>query len=181
MLWKDTAAPAGMFNLQSPSLRGYKFTASLIHPLLSIIPTCNYAAPRYHSTYKMEIWSKIIPVHCQSSLPQAAAHSALEVSLSSCRRAQTERAPKLREASLLNKLAAIQQTQVQRLSPENKGGFLCVPFWADYRNGGAVQLIPYIITCYFIGYFNLWVRWPFSGLQVTFPNSGFPLFYCSTH
>jgi hypothetical protein len=40
------------------------------------------------------------------------------------------------ETSLLSKPAATQQTQVQRLSPENKGGFSYVLFRAGYRNGG---------------------------------------------
>jgi hypothetical protein len=60
------------------------------------------------------------------------------------------------EASLLCKLAATQRTHVQRLSTENKGGFSYIPFRAGYRNGGGVQFVPYIITCYFIGCFNLW-------------------------
>jgi hypothetical protein len=58
------------------------------------------------------------------------------------------------EASLLSKQAATQQTQVQRLSLENKEGFPYIPFKAGYRNGG-VQLVPYMVTCYFIGCFNL--------------------------
>jgi hypothetical protein len=59
------------------------------------------------------------------------------------------------EASLLSKLAGTQRTHFQRLSSENKGDFPYVPFRAGYRNG-EVWLIPYIITCYFIGCFNLW-------------------------
>jgi hypothetical protein len=63
-----------------------------------------------------------------------------------------------REASLLGRLAVTQWTRVQRLSPENKGGLPCIPFRAGYRNGvwGGGQLVPYIVTCYFIGCFNLW-------------------------
>jgi hypothetical protein len=93
---------------------------------------------------------------------------------------ETERTPKLL-GILLSKQAATQQTQVQRLSPVNKGGLLYIPFRAGYRNGGGgVQLVPYIITCYFMAVLTSGARWPFSGLQVTFPNSGFPLFHCST-
>jgi hypothetical protein len=62
------------------------------------------------------------------------------------------------EARLLSKPAPTQQTRVQRLSPENKWGFSYIPFRPGYRNGGWVQLVPYIITCYFIGYFNLRAR-----------------------
>jgi hypothetical protein len=63
---------------------------------------------------------------------------------------------KFQEASLLSRPAATQWTQVQRLSPENKGGFPYIPLRVGYRNGGWVQLVPYIITYYFIGCFNLW-------------------------
>jgi hypothetical protein len=42
----------------------------------------------------------------------------------------------LREASLLSRPAATQQTQVQRLSPEDKGGFPYISFRAGYRKGG---------------------------------------------
>jgi hypothetical protein len=42
----------------------------------------------------------------------------------------------LQEASLLSKPAATQRTQVQRLSPENKGGLPYITFRAGYRNGG---------------------------------------------
>jgi hypothetical protein len=59
------------------------------------------------------------------------------------------------ERSLLNKLVVTPKIQVQRLSPEKKGGFPYVPLRAGYRNGG-VQLVPYIIKCHFIGHFNLW-------------------------
>jgi hypothetical protein len=40
------------------------------------------------------------------------------------------------EVSLLSKLAATQWTQVQKLSPKNKGGFPYIPFRASYRNEG---------------------------------------------
>jgi hypothetical protein len=40
------------------------------------------------------------------------------------------------EASLLSKLAVTQQTHVQRLSTENKGGLPFIPFREGYRNGG---------------------------------------------
>jgi hypothetical protein len=60
------------------------------------------------------------------------------------------------EASSFIKPTAAQQTQVQRLNPKNKGSFPYIPFKSGYRNGGWVQLVPYIITCYFIGCFNLW-------------------------
>jgi hypothetical protein len=61
------------------------------------------------------------------------------------------------EARILSKPAATQQTRVERLSTENKGGFPYIPFSAGYRNGvGGLQLVPYITTCYFTGYFNLW-------------------------
>jgi hypothetical protein len=59
------------------------------------------------------------------------------------------------EASLLSKPAATQQTHVQRLSIKNKGSFSYIPFRASYRNEG-VQLVPYIITCYFFSCFKLW-------------------------
>jgi hypothetical protein len=61
----------------------------------------------------------------------------------------------LQEASLLSKPAVTQQTQVQSLSLESKGGFPYIPFRAGYRNE-RLQLVLYIITCYFIGFFNLW-------------------------
>jgi hypothetical protein len=74
-----------------------------------------------------------------------------------CRRAQTEteRGPTFSGSKFIKQAAATQQTQVQRLSPENKGGFPYIPFSAGYRNGG-MQLVPYIITCHFIGHSNLW-------------------------
>jgi hypothetical protein len=61
-----------------------------------------------------------------------------------------------------------QWTRVQRLSPENKGGFPYMPFRTGSRNGVCVRYsipemvcvwgtaCPYMITCYFIGCFNLW-------------------------
>jgi hypothetical protein len=63
------------------------------------------------------------------------------------------------EASVLSKLAVTQWTQVQSLSTKSKGGCPFIPLREGYRNGGGIKLIkfvPYIITCYFIGYFNLW-------------------------
>jgi hypothetical protein len=67
-----------------------------------------------------------------------------------CRRAQTEteRPPSFWEASLLSKTAATQLTHVQRLSTKKKG-------LQKSGAGEGVQLVPYIITCYFIGCFNL--------------------------
>jgi hypothetical protein len=58
------------------------------------------------------------------------------------------------EASLLSRLAATLQICIQRLSPKNKGGFPDVPCTALQKWG--VQLVPYMVTYYFIGYFNLW-------------------------
>jgi hypothetical protein len=52
------------------------------------------------------------------------------------------------EATLLSRPAV--------MSPENKGGLYYIPFRAGYRNGGRVQLVPYIVTCYYTGCFNLW-------------------------
>jgi hypothetical protein len=70
-----------------------------------------------------------------------------------CRRAQTEteRVPVLSGS----KLAVTQGTHIQRLRPENKEDFPYIPFRAGYRNGMGVLLVPYVITCYFIGCFNL--------------------------
>jgi hypothetical protein len=45
------------------------------------------------------------------------------------------------EASLLSKPAVTQGAPVQSLSTENKGGFPCIPFRADYRNGGRADPI----------------------------------------
>jgi hypothetical protein len=61
-----------------------------------------------------------------------------------------------KEASLLSKPAVTQWTDVQRLRSKNTGGLPYIPFTAGYRNGGRLQLVPYIIVCYFIGCFNLW-------------------------
>jgi hypothetical protein len=43
---------------------------------------------------------------------------------------------------------------IQRLSPENKGGLLYIPFREGYRNG--VYLVSYMVTCYFLVRLNLW-------------------------
>jgi hypothetical protein len=67
---------------------------------------------------------------------------------------ETERAPKLSRSKFIKQASATQRTRRQRLSTKNKGGFPYIPFKAGYRNGG-VQLVPYKITCYFIGCFNL--------------------------
>jgi hypothetical protein len=58
---------------------------------------------------------------------------------------QTERLREhqsFQEASLLSKPAATQQTPVQRLSPENKGGFPYIPFSAGYRMEGGGTACP---------------------------------------
>jgi hypothetical protein len=50
--------------------------------------------------------------------------------------AQTEMGHQsFQEASLLSRLAVTQWIQVQRLSPEKKGGFPFILFRADYING----------------------------------------------
>jgi hypothetical protein len=54
-----------------------------------------------------------------------------------CRMAQTETEHQsFQETSLLSRLAVTQQIHIQRLSPENKGGFPSVPFRAGYGNRG---------------------------------------------
>jgi hypothetical protein len=50
-------------------------------------------------------------------------------------RQRLRRHQRFQEAGLLSKQAATQQTQVQSLSPENKGRFPYIPFRAGYRNG----------------------------------------------
>jgi hypothetical protein len=77
-----------------------------------------------------------------------------------CRRAQTEaeRAPKLLEASFLSRPAATQQTHVQRLSARTKGAFLICHVEQVTEMGWGVQLVPCIVTCYFIGCSNRWVE-----------------------
>jgi hypothetical protein len=60
-----------------------------------------------------------------------------------------------REAWLLHRLAVTQKIYIQRLIPGNKGDLPYIPFRAGYRNGG-LHLVPYMVTCYFIGHFNLW-------------------------
>jgi hypothetical protein len=76
------------------------------------------------------------------------------------RRTQTETERGFQEASLLSKPATTQWTQVQRLSPENKGGFPYIPFRIGYRNDRGCIFVPFIITYYFIGCFNLWGKVP---------------------
>jgi hypothetical protein len=46
-----------------------------------------------------------------------------------------------REASLLSKPAATQQTHVQRLNPENKRGFPYMPFRAGYRKWRGINIL----------------------------------------
>jgi hypothetical protein len=48
------------------------------------------------------------------------------------------------EASLLSELAATQQIWLQRLSPQNKGGFPYILFRAGYRNWGGGDTVCFI-------------------------------------
>jgi hypothetical protein len=59
------------------------------------------------------------------------------------------------EASLLSKSATTQWIHVQTLRPRTKGTFL-IYHLEQVKEMGELQLVPYIITCYFIGCFNLW-------------------------
>jgi hypothetical protein len=52
------------------------------------------------------------------------------------------------EASLLSKTAATQRTRVQRLSPENKGGFPYTTFSAGHRNGSGAACPKYNHTSF---------------------------------
>jgi hypothetical protein len=90
------------------------------------------------------------------SWKQGVENTTLQIPDKSQKCCRTGRNQSFLEASLLSKPAATEQAQVQRLGTKNKGGFSYIPFRAGYRNGGAMQLVPYIITCYFIGCFNLW-------------------------
>jgi hypothetical protein len=58
------------------------------------------------------------------------------------------------EASVLSRPAATQQIHIQRLSLENKGGFLI--YHLEQVTEMGVQPVPYMVTCYVIVYFNLW-------------------------
>jgi predicted lipoprotein with Yx(FWY)xxD motif len=82
-----------------------------------------------------------------------------------------------REASFLGRPAVTWWTWVQRLSPKNKAGLPYIPFRAGYRNG--VQLVPYIITCNFIGCFNLLGEVTRLWSPGNFPNFGFFCWFVS--
>jgi hypothetical protein len=43
-----------------------------------------------------------------------------------------------------------------KAEPQEQSGFPYIPFRVGYRNG--VQLVPHMVTCCFIGHFNLGAR-----------------------
>jgi hypothetical protein len=82
-----------------------------------------------------------------------------QVGLQKCgRKAQTEtqRVPKLLGSKFIKQASSNSTPQFQRLSPGNKEDTPYVPFRTAYRNERWVQLVSYIITCYFIGFFKVW-------------------------
>jgi hypothetical protein len=71
---------------------------------------------------------------------------------------ETERAPKLLGSKIIRQTCSNSADLIQRLSSKDKGVFFIYHLEQVKEMGGGLQLVPYLITCYFIGHVNLWSK-----------------------
>jgi hypothetical protein len=74
-----------------------------------------------------------------------------------CRRAQTEteKAPKLSGSKFIKQASSNSADSSPKTGPQEQRGPSLYTVWSRLQKWG-IHLLPYIITCYFIGCFNLW-------------------------
>jgi hypothetical protein len=70
---------------------------------------------------------------------------------------RTERALKLSRSKFIKQASSDSGDSSPKAEPRNKRGLPYITIYSSLQKWG-VQLVPYIVTCYFIGRSNLWVK-----------------------